>query len=117
MVDETKTIAGAIIFGLGAIAAAIKWSANKFTRAQDRGVTALIENARAAATLTATLTAKFETLASRFDNLASRFDHILEILVRSPNITESQKQRIASRTKSTPRIALPPRDDDQDGGG
>lgn len=110
--DETKTIAGAIIFGLGAIAAAIKWSANKFTRAQDRGVTALIENARAAATLTATLTAKFETLASRFDNLASRFDHIIEILVRSPNITESQKHKIATRAKVPPRVTVPPRDDD-----
>ena len=78
--EETKTIAGAILFGLGLIAAAIKWSAGRFSKTQERGITALVENAKSGATLTA----KFETLVSRFDHLAARFDRIVEILVGDP---------------------------------
>lgn len=96
---DTQTIAGAILAGLTTIAGAIRWSTGRLAKSQDRGINALIENARSYATLTA----KFDSLMARFESLAARFDGIVNTLLRDagvkpgkdPKLEDSQRSKIA----------------------
>lgn len=99
--NDPQTVAGALLAGLLAIAGAIRWGAGRSAKAQDRGVNALIENARSHATLAA----KFDALMSRFESLAARFDHIVESLISDPRMSDSQRQKLAGGPR--PKSAKP----------
>jgi outer membrane murein-binding lipoprotein Lpp len=85
--EDVHAISGAILLGMGVIATSIKWSAGRLTKAQDRGIAALVESAK----MGATLTAKFDMLASRFDHLAARFDQIVQHLSAPPKAKAARR--------------------------
>ena len=87
---DTQTIAGAILAGLGTIAGAIRWSTGRLAKSQDRGINAIIENAKSHATLTA----KFDSLMARFESLAVRFDGIVNTLLRDANVKVNRDPKL-----------------------
>lgn len=105
---DTQTIAGAILGGLTAIAAAIRWSVGRLAKTQDRGIAALVETAKSNATLTAKFDAKFDALSGMLDRLATRLDSIITALFGAPSYDgrpeESQRHRTAPRARATARV-------------
>lgn len=78
IVAETLELGGAILGGMTAIAAAIRWSVGRLAKSNDRAIAALVENAKSHATLAA----KFDNLMGRFEQLARRFDRIVHTIMR-----------------------------------
>lgn len=97
---DTQAISASILAGLTAIAGAIRWSVGRLTKSQDRGISALVENARSHATLTA----KFDALMARFEGLAARFDTIVDTLLRDAKLDDSQRSRIVARIAAKAKI-------------
>lgn len=100
MPSDATTTGGAILLGMTAIAAAIRWSVGLLAKANNRAVSALVENSRTHAVLTA----KFDNLMLRFEALATRFDNIVEVLLRDPQLDGSQRARLATRQKNEQRV-------------
>jgi len=99
-VADQETIAGALITGLAAIAASIRWSVGRIAKSSDRATTVMIELSKTSGALSA----KFDSLAEKFDSLAARFDRIVNTLLRDRDRGASQvDRRIRSRTEGRRR--------------
>lgn len=84
MVDvaDQETIAGALITGLITIAGAIRLSAGRIAKSNERAKNAMTAVMLEFSKTSATLSAKFDSLAAKFDHLAARFDRIVDTLLR-----------------------------------
>lgn len=95
--SDATTTGGAILIGMTAIAAAIRWSVGLLVKANNRAISALVDNSRTHAILAE----KFDNLMARFEALAARFDNIVEVLLHDPRLDSSQRARLATRQKTS----------------
>ena len=110
---DTQTIAGAILGGLTAIAAAIRWSVGRLAKTQDRGIAALVETAKSNATLTAKFDSKFDALSGMLDRLATRLEAFFGSPVHDNRSEDAQRHRPRARTATRVPQVRPDPDNQQ----
>lgn len=102
-VADQETIAGALITGLVTIAGAIRLSAGRIAKSNERAKNAMTAVMLEFSKTSATLSAKFDNLAAKFDSLAARFDRIVDTLLRDRDRRAARRRTEEKRRPTTSR--------------